>query len=586
MKVLFFSPHAATWIHAFPEALVADALMKQGHDVIYITCGRTFNRFCVPMTASGVAFDSTDEARARICERCERNARLLQDELQLQGQTLSDILTPSDYEETNAILAGMSPKDITTLARDGIELGRVALYQLVLRNKRNDLDLSEREWREYLVELKHTIYAWLAVRRLLDIHRPDRIVVYNGLYSVNRAATLLAEARGIPSYFLHAGSNLSNRLQSLMIARSDTFVYLSKIIADWRRFADVPCSHHLLSQVTDHFIETTRARSVFAYSKERSHGLFDVRSHFGIGQDQKIIIAAMSSNDEEAAGLLVGAQPPRRPPVFPTQIEWIRAVLDFIAARPELFLIIRVHPREFPNRREGVTSQHAQQLQQSLLSLPPNARVNWPADNISLYDLVDQADLFLNAWSSVGKDVALLGMPVVLYGDDLTGYPAELNRVGTTLEDYFSEIDGALAEGWNFDYARRAYRWNVYEFVRCTVFIGDSYPELEHISRSVPRKVIDRIQSRLDPDFRQHRDLKRRLPHMQAEKQIDEILTTKACCLPELMDPEQVEQASFDEETAALRVELKRLADALFPAPEFRKLSRLYGRLVGEVVPS
>ena len=39
MNVLVFAPHSAVWIHAFPEALVAEALMQEGHQIIYVGCG-------------------------------------------------------------------------------------------------------------------------------------------------------------------------------------------------------------------------------------------------------------------------------------------------------------------------------------------------------------------------------------------------------------------------------------------------------------------------------------------------------------------------------------------------------------------
>jgi UDP:flavonoid glycosyltransferase YjiC (YdhE family) len=54
MKILFFSPHTAIWVHAFPEALVAEALQQGGHEIVYVTCGRQLQRYCVAMSAHQV----------------------------------------------------------------------------------------------------------------------------------------------------------------------------------------------------------------------------------------------------------------------------------------------------------------------------------------------------------------------------------------------------------------------------------------------------------------------------------------------------------------------------------------------------
>ena len=68
-------------------------------------------------------------------------------------------------------------------------------------------------------------------------------------------------------------------------------------------------------------------------------------------------------------------------------------------------------------------SDHAKMLQDAFVTLPRNVKVNWPTDTVSLYDLARITDVFANAWSSAGKEMAWLGLPVVLYSPELTLYP-------------------------------------------------------------------------------------------------------------------------------------------------------------------
>lgn len=579
MKILFFAPHSAIWVHAFPEALIAEALQQSGHEIVYVTCGGTLNRNCVPMIAHGLADNASVSDRQKVCAQCDRFDTMLRHEFGFQGTKLRDLVGDEEERVADHILAGMTREAIMTLEKDGILLGRLALYQLMLRRKRIDLDLTTAEWDEYLAELRNTLYAWQAGVKLLDRERPDRVIVYNGLYSVNRTVCKLAEQRGIPTYFMHAGGNLSNRLQTLMIGRGDTFRFMPHVVSQWPRFAHVPCTGKMLSLVTDHYLEVLRGKSVFVYSNAKAAKSFDARAHFGVGPEQKLLVATMGSYDEEVAAEMVGARQHQSAPLFSTQIEWIKAIVSFIATRPDLYLVVRVHPREFPNRRDQALSQHARLLQQVLHDLPANVAVNWPNDGVSVYDLADATDVFLNSWSSVGKEMSLLGIPVVIYSADLVFYPPDLNYLGTTLDTYFGAIEKALADGWSGERVRQSYRWAALEFVRACVFLGDSYPEVEHPVRSLPVKVVDRLRRCIDPYFKQRTDCRDRLPRMSFSVQINNLIESGGESVLEQLNPDSVESNALDNETESLKCEMGRLVRGLYPSQTSRARSQLYAHL-------
>ncbi|MEI9804955.1 MAG: hypothetical protein WDN48_11450 [Pseudolabrys sp.] len=89
-------------------------------------------------------------------------------------------------------------------------------------------------------------------------------------------------------------------------------------------------TQRLLANVTDHHLEVFRGRSTFAYSAPKGSQLFDVRRHFGIRNDQKMLLATMSSYDEDMAAELAGVYAATSNPLFGSQIEWVRALLDFV----------------------------------------------------------------------------------------------------------------------------------------------------------------------------------------------------------------------------------------------------------------
>jgi len=403
-------------------------------------------------------------------------------------------------QEVARIVAGVDRSNFLELRQDGVDVGRYALYEFLLDHKKSNLEFTDEEWQEYLVALSNSLLTLRACRTILDEEQPDRVVTYNSLYSVNRICCELAEAKGIPSFFLHTGGNLSNRLQTLKFGKGHTVRFLQNVIRHWNQYKHLPAPAALLSNATDHYLELLSSKSVFVYSASKSTSGTDIRTLFGIGRDQRILLATMSSYDERFAGEVVGVFRDDHRLLFDSQIEWIKTLIKFVDQRKELFLLIRVHPREFPNRRDGVKSEHAALLERTFDTLPDNARVNWPTDGVSMYDLADETAVVLNAWSTVGKEMSLLGLPVVIYSPDLLFYPSDLNYVGTSFNDYFETVEQALREGWSSEWVRKTYRWLALEYGYSLIDISDSYSEKENAPPPpLPRRLLNRAWRTIQP---------------------------------------------------------------------------------------
>ena len=561
MKALVFAPHAGIWVHAFPEALVANALRQGGIDIVYVTCGGVLSSFCVTMASRGLTLGSTAADKQAVCRACRANRDRLRGRFGFSGYDFESVLTADDARRIDELVASASPSTIASFEVEGAKLGRAALYEYLIQRKKTQLELTESEWPEFRPRLANALRSFVAAGKILDREAPESVITYNTLYSVNAMWRAAADRRGIATYFLHAGSSLANRLQTMMVGRDSTLKWYAHVVAAWEGYRDVPCSAVDLSAVTDHFEQLFRGTSVFAYSAAKSAQPEDVRRRFGVRPDQKLVVASMSSYDEYVAAAAIGEMPAGPNALFPTQIEWIRALSEWFRTRPELFLVIRVHPREFPNKRESTKSEHALQLERELAALPANVRVNWPDDKLSIYDLAEHADVFLNAWSSAGKEMALLGLPVVVYCPEMLLYPADLNYVGTTCETYFAAIESALREGWSLERSRRAYRWCVLELLRGVADISDGYA----FSEQPPRSMLERGWRLLlaQPGVQQMWDLWRRPARLRAQRRLADLVRTGGATLLPAGPPTGVSEAA---ETAALRVQIARLSKALYGA--------------------
>jgi hypothetical protein len=433
------------------------------------------------------------------------------------------------------------------------------LYELALQSKKSTLTFSPGEWQRYLASVKNVIVVLRAAQRMFAEFRPDRVVVYNALYSVNRVVCRLAELNDIPQYFLHAGDNLSKRLSTLILSRNDAFTYCMYLREKWTEVRDRPCPAPAMESATNHFLEVVKGRSLWAYSTSPNRGV-DLKGVLGIAPDQKVISATLSSEDERSSGEIIGVVHPTPDLIYPKQVDWVKALIAYVDGRPDLSLIVRVHPREFPNKRDGMLSEHASMLKAALASLPVNVRVNWPTDNISLYDLANITDVFTNAWSSAGKEMALLGLPVVLYSRELVLYPADLNYAGTTEPEYFSNLEQALQDGWSPERIRKVYRWCAMEYGYAALDISESF------SRSEYRSIIVRAWSRLLRSVRssseQEADCRNRAARLRCSQRINAVLSNQLSTSVDL-DVFDV-TVSEAEEAQHLKREVRRLVAGLY----------------------
>jgi hypothetical protein len=563
MKIVFYAPHAGIWVHAFPEALVAEALAQSGHQIVYVTCDRQFSGYCTPMTADRLRYDSPAKAKEATCRRCEGAAATIGRSFGFRHTVLGRYLREGDAVEIERIQDGTTRENFLDLYLEGVPVGRLATYELLLNRKKRSLDFSDDEWTEYRILLGNALRSLMASRRMLDEESPDRVVVYNSLYAVNNVACRLAEARGIPTYFLHAGGNLSHRMETLLIGRKDGVRFYERLLDYWPSVRELPCDSTSLSPVTDHFLELLRGTHAYAYSAPKASRKRDLVREFGIPPASKVLVATMSSPDERFAANVIEIMGDGTSRVFLNQVEWIGALCEWLRSRSDLFLIIRVHPREFPNKRERVTSEHALELAKVLNDVPPNVRVNWPDDQVSLYDLAGVADVFLNAWSAAGKEMSLLGLPVVVYAPELLVYPPDLNYAARTREEYFPMIDRALGDGWSAERMRIAFRWCALEYEKAVIDIKESFPRNVSRLRGRAASLLDRLAMRTIPGAWKTMDCRGRAPNLRAAGTINTVLVQGLDTPLEIIGPAAA-YVSLDEETTAIREQARRLVRALY----------------------
>jgi hypothetical protein len=120
---------------------------------------------------------------------------------------------------------------------------------------------------------------------------------------------------------------------------------------------------------------------------------------------------------------------------------WLKRTLAFFADRPDLQFVLRVHPGE--RNLDGPSV--ADLVRKELPGLPRHMRIVAAGDPVNTYDLIAVADLGLVYTTTVGLEMAMSGLPVIVAGR--THYRGK----GFTLDpgswqEYFAQLESCLAD--------------------------------------------------------------------------------------------------------------------------------------------
>src|SRR5690606_6676943 len=141
---------SAIWVHSVPEALTADSLQKNGHEVIYVTCDGLFDAGCISMSIYGINTQSTLKERQAISKIYSERKKNLIKNYHFKNLSLNNFIYPDDQLNVERIIKEL-PFLNFEYKIDDIKLGRAALYYIILRYKKINLNFSEEIWQEYLV---------------------------------------------------------------------------------------------------------------------------------------------------------------------------------------------------------------------------------------------------------------------------------------------------------------------------------------------------------------------------------------------------------------------------------------------------
>jgi hypothetical protein len=178
---------------------------------------------------------------------------------------------------------------------------------------------------------------------------------------------------------------------------------------------------------------------------------------------------------------------------FPGMLDWVLRTIEYFRRRPDLQLLIRVHPAEI---RGTATSRQplVPEIEQAYTDLPPNVFVIPPESQVSTYAAVAGVNAAIIYGTKTGVELTSVGIPTIVAGE------AWIRNKGLTLDasspdDYFEILDRLpLAERMPPEQVERARKYAYHFFFRRMVPVPCMVP-----TKAVPpyKVAIDSIEDLL-----------------------------------------------------------------------------------------
>jgi hypothetical protein len=396
-----------SYAHAITlESAMAAALTFRGAEVHALLCDGAMTA-CAECEASLYPDISrfVDHGPSRdLCRDCAWPAARVYGHLGLTTHRYSSWLTPEDRAEARRVAASVPFGEIRTLTVGGLGIGEHAwagALRFFAVGSLDDQPAAEPVVRRYL---EAALLTASATRRLLREQRYATVVVTHGIYVPWGIVGEVARQDGV-----HVVTwNVAYRKRRFIFSHDDTY------------------HHTLMTEPRDHWerleLTTAQDRELTKYLSSRRDGLFDwIVFHRPRPQDTGEIARRIGlDRSRPVIGLLTNvawdAQLHYPANAFPSMLEWLAQTCEYFATRPDLQLLIRVHPAEisgFPPSRQPVLPE----LRKRIPHLASNILIVPPESDISTYALMSLCNAAIIYGTKMGVELTSVGLPVIVAGE-------------------------------------------------------------------------------------------------------------------------------------------------------------------------
>ena len=412
------------------ESTLAAALSLRDAEVEIVLCDAALPG-CLRAEFSDLPDDTvvTDRRLPQtFCPTCMSRGRSMFEPLGLKVHYLSELITAEDRAAAQALAADIPAGEIDALELDGLKVGEHARAGALRYYTRGDLldePNGETVLRRYL---EAAVLSVAAYRRLLSRQHYDVAVFHHGLYVPQGLVGEVCREQGVRV----VNWVVAYRNNSFILSHDDTYHHtlMTEPVSEWEQMA---------------WGERQRAE-IAAYLKSRWRGERDwIGFHEKPDEDAAALVRDLGLDpNKPVIGMLSNvvwdAQLHYPANAFPSLIDWAVRTIGYFAGRPEVQLLLRIHPGEIRGTARSRQPLEAE-LRRRFPTMPPNVFIISADSPVSTYAAMELCDSVLIYGTKTGVELTAVGIPVVVAGE------AWIKNKGLTFdaatpEDYFRILDG------------------------------------------------------------------------------------------------------------------------------------------------
>lgn len=449
LKILCFGPYTRFTTHSAAETILLHAMRMRGHSTTYVMCDGKMPQCDIYRTGIEVEDFLTlgpyGEKSGDACRQCQSISRHALWEFGMPTRKMGEWLTGQDYRKAKAWAAQLPDVRLVDAKFNDWPIGEWVTSSVRTHFRCNEIDIDAPGtigiFRRYLVSGALTA---LFFERCCEELQPDVMLLFNGRMAPTRVALELAKLRGIRTIVEERG--LTNHVR---LWENEDCTSLEPLDRMWSEWKDIPLSVAEAQQTVEILSERRHGRGfewrAFSQPAEETGEL--ARK---LGLDGRPVWLAMTSSIDESG------QDGRAKGLFPSQDAWIEALVEIARQRPDIQLVVRVHPNIGSANSVGVNNGEISYFQNLAGQVPANVTVIPSAAQVSTYGLMDVADAGFIWHTTAGLEMAATGKQVFQSGGMFMGGKEFLTPLSDG-PDLAARIFASL-EAWDQHLSRHAVR--------------------------------------------------------------------------------------------------------------------------------
>ena len=436
---------------AVTEKALAVALMLRGADVDVFLCDGAPG--CQLTKIGSEPPERIVETDRRLrCPKCFAQGRANFEPLGVDILTLGENLIEEDFDEAERIAAGCDIGDLKTLRLGKWKIGEHALAGALRYYARGDFSgepLADAVARKFV---KASVQTARAMERILKARRYDVVVCNHGVYTPQGVIGEVARSRNVrvvtwnPAYRRHC----------FIFSHEDSYHHtmLAEDAAAWDSLALTPAR---LERLLDYLRDRREAKGDWIwFNNAPDMSYAEIAGQLAL--DDRPVVAALTSVVWDAC-LHYESN------AFQSLKDWMLQTIAYFAHRPDLQLVVRVHPAEvsgFVKSRDKM----AEVIAGAFPTLPENVKIVPPEAVFSTYSLIDNANAVLVYSTKTGIEACAAGAQVIVAGEAWIRNKG-FTRDATSPDSYRRVLDELpFAEGLDPGLQRRALQYAYHFFFR------------------------------------------------------------------------------------------------------------------------